>query len=59
MDYVQPKKIMSPFSGEMCLPKLKNVDYGDKIVTECYWYCPRTGKFVTKGIVEVVDKPKK
>ena len=29
---------------------------GDRIVTEAHWYCPRTGKFVLKGIVS--DEPK-
>ena len=55
-DYVQAKKILSPYSGEMCTPKMKTLDYGDRIVTEAHWYCPRTGKFVLKGIVS--DEPK-
>ena len=49
-DFVQAKKILSPFSGEMCTPKMKTLDYGDRVVTEAHWYCPRTGKFVHKGI---------
>lgn len=57
MDYVVLKKIESPFSGEMCIPKTKTLDYGDRIITEAWWYCPRTGKFVLKGIVS--DEPKK
>jgi hypothetical protein len=57
MDYVVLKKIESPFSGEMCTPKTKILDYGDRIITEAWWYCPRTGKFVLKGVVS--DEPKK
>ncbi len=41
----------------MCTPKTKQLDYGNRIVTEAYWYCLRTGKFVLKGIVS--DEPKK
>ena len=56
MDFVQPKRIQSPWSGEQCTPKLKVLDNGDKIVTEAYWYCPTTGQFITKGIVKVEPK---
>jgi hypothetical protein len=56
MDYVTPKRIMSPFSGEFSTPKLREVDYGDRIVTEAQWYCPRTGQFITKGTVKVEMK---
>lgn len=53
MDYVQPKKIMSPFSGEWSSPKLVEKKYNDRIVVEAFWYCPRTGKYITKGVVSV------
>ena len=61
MDYVTPKQILSPFSGEFSTPKLRQVDYGDRIVTEAHWYCPRTGQFITKGVVkeEVKETPTK
>lgn len=55
-NFVQPKKIMSPFSGEWSAPQLKKLDYGDKIVTEAYWYCPKTGAFISKGVVSVEPK---
>ena len=63
MDYVQPKKIQSPFSGALSSPKIFDKDYGDRIVTEAWWYCPTTGHFITKGIVtekvkEFPTKPK-
>ena len=52
MDRVEPKKIMSPWSGQLSKPKLREFDHGDKIVVEAWWYCPTTGEFITKGIVE-------
>ena len=56
MDYVTPKRIMSPFSGEFSTPKLRTIEYRDKIVTEAHWYCPRTGQFITKGTVKIEPK---
>lgn len=47
---------MSPFCGEFSTPKLKTLIYGDKMITEAHWYCPRTGKFITKGTVKVEDR---
>ena len=52
MDNVQPKKIISPWSGALSTPKVKVRDYGNEIVTEAWWYCPTTGKFITKGVIE-------
>ena len=52
MDRVEPKKILSPWTGELCSPKLREFDHGDKIVVEAWWYCPATGEFITKGVVE-------
>ena len=51
MDFVTPKKIMSPFSGEWSTPKLREMEYKDRTTVEARWYCPRTGKYITKGIV--------
>ena len=56
MDYVQPKKITSPYSGVPCAPKIFEKDYGDRIVTEAWWYCSTTGQFITKGIVKEAIK---
>lgn len=52
MDFVQPKKIMSPFTGEYSTPKLRTIEYYDRVVVEAHWYCPSTGQFIQKGIVE-------
>lgn len=56
MDYVTPKKIVSPYSGEWSSPQIKEIDQGDQIVVEAHWYCPASGKFITRGIVEVRSK---
>ena len=56
MDYVTPKRIMSPFSGEFSTPKLKVLDYNDRVVTEAHWYCPKTGQYITKGVVSIEPK---
>ena len=56
MDKVQPKKIQSPFLGEWSTPKIITKDYGKQIVKEAWWYCPSTGQYVTKGIVETIQK---
>ena len=58
MDYVQPKKIVSPFSGEWSTPTIKEIDHGDKIVVEAHWYCPTSGQYITRGVVEIREKEK-
>ena len=47
---------MSPYSGEWSTPKIKTVEYNDKIVKEAHWYCPASGKFITRGVVEIIEK---
>ena len=56
MDFVQPRMITSPYSGQPVKPKLVKKVMGDKIHIEAYWYCPTTGQFITKGIVKVEPK---
>ena len=58
MEYVKPIQIMSPYSGVMVKPKLREKDYGDKIVVEAWWYCPSSGEFMQKGIVSEHPKAK-
>tara|TARA_R110002167_G_scaffold333381_3_gene540431 strand:- start:2027 stop:2230 length:204 start_codon:yes stop_codon:yes gene_type:complete len=59
MDKVTPKKIVSPFSGEWSTPKIIDRDYGDRIVREAHWYCPASGQYITRGVVETIIKDKK
>jgi len=52
MDYVEAKKIRSPYTGDWVAPRLKVLDYADEVVTEAWWYCPDSGQFITKGVVK-------
>lgn len=58
MDYVTAKKIVSPYSGEWVSPKLIVKEYNDRIDTEAHWYCPASGKFITRGLVKSEPKVK-
>ena len=55
--YVQPKIIASPFSGSPMKPQIRKRESDGQIYTEAYWYCPDSGRFVTKGIISI-DKKK-
>ena len=59
LTYVEPKIIISPFSGAPMRPQIRQRESGNKIYTEAHWYCPDSGRFVKKGIVSVIDKPNK
>jgi len=54
--YVQPKKIVSPISGNIVIPKIITREVEGKIVSEAHYYDPNSGTFLHKGIVSVVDK---
>ena len=56
MDKVTPKKIVSPYSGEWSTPKIINREYPDRTIREAHWYCPSSGQFITKGVVETIMK---
>lgn len=56
MNYVRPVIINSPITGDPIRPKIIKTERDGKIYTEAHWYCPRSGHFVKKGIVEVEDK---
>ena len=58
-DFVQPKVIMSPISGEPVRPQLKTYIKGDQKITEAQWIDPASGTFIRKGIVsiEAITKP--
>ena len=34
----------------------KEYEQNGKIVVEAQWHCPASGKFITRGIVEMRDK---
>ena len=56
MDFVTPKKIASPWSGSMSVPKIKVYTHKNEIVHEAWWYCPDSGKFITKGVIKIEPK---
>jgi hypothetical protein len=56
MDYVEPKKIISPISGQPVEPRIVTVINGNKIIKEAHWIDPASGAFIRKGIVSIEDK---
>ena len=59
MDKVTPKKIASPWSGSWSSPKLRTIEIDGKVIVEAWWYCPDSGRFITKGIVSETLKESK
>ena len=57
--FLQPKKIVSPISGNPVTPKIITREVEGKIVTEAHYYDPNSGTFLHKGIVSIVDKETK
>jgi hypothetical protein len=55
MQFVQPKQITSPISGQPVTPKIVTVKNGKQTVTEAHWICPSSGQFIRKGIVKIED----
>jgi hypothetical protein len=55
MDYIQPKIIQSPISGEPVKPRLKTYIRGNQEVVEAEYIDPASGSFIRKGIVSVKD----
>ncbi len=55
MNYVRPIRIASPYSGSPVNPKIIETVRDGKIYTEAHWYCPDSGQFIRKGLVEVKD----
>jgi hypothetical protein len=53
MDYIQPKIIQSPISGEPIRPQIKTYIKDGKEITEAIYTDPASGSFVRKGIVSV------
>ena len=56
MNYVRPINIPSPVTGEMMQPRIVKTERDGKIYTEAHWYCPSSGQFIRKGVVEIQDK---
>jgi hypothetical protein len=55
MDFIQPRKITSPISGQPVTPRLKTYIRNGKEVVEAEYIDPASGTFIRKGIVSVKD----
>jgi hypothetical protein len=54
-NFIQPKIIQSPISGEPVRPTLRTYIQGSKEITEAIYTDPASGNFIYKGIVSVKD----
>lgn len=59
MDFISPKPIVSPISGEIVKPRLRTYIRGTQEIVEAEYIDPASGTFIRKGIVSVneVKKP--
>lgn len=58
MDYVEPKRIISPISGQTVEPKIITRLVNGKIIKEAHWIDPSSGAFIRKGIVSIEETKK-
>ena len=54
-NFVQPKIINSPISGQPVKPQLKTYIRGNMRITEAHWIDPASGTFIRKGIVSAEE----
>jgi hypothetical protein len=55
MDFIQPKIIQSPISGEPVKPRLKTYIRNQQEIVEAEYIDPASGSFIRKGIVSITD----
>jgi len=58
MDFISPKPIVSPISGQVVRPVLKTYVREGKEIVEAEYIDPASGSFIRKGIVSVRDLKK-
>jgi hypothetical protein len=58
MDFITPKIIVSPISGQPVKPVLKTYIREGKEIVEAEYIDPASGTFIRKGIVSVKDVQK-
>jgi len=58
MDYIQPKIIQSPISGEPVKPRLRTYIRNQQEIVEAEYIDPASGAFIRKGIVSITDLEK-
>ncbi len=61
MDFIEPRIITSPISGQPVRPVLKTFIRGNKEIVEAHYIDPASGVFIRKGLVSVkdIEPPKK
>jgi hypothetical protein len=55
MDFVTPKQIISPISGQPVNPRIIELRSGNKIIKEAHWIDPASGAFIRKGVISVEE----
>jgi len=55
MDFIQPKIIQSPISGQPVRPTISKYIRDGKEITEAHYTDPASGAFIRKGVVSVRD----
>jgi hypothetical protein len=55
MDFIQPRIIQSPISGEPVKPRLHTYIRNQQEIVEAEYIDPASGTFIRKGIVSVRD----
>jgi hypothetical protein len=55
MDFISPRPIASPISGQPVRPILKTYIKGNKEITEAHYIDPASGSFIRKGLISVKD----
>jgi hypothetical protein len=55
MDFIQPKIIQSPISGEPVKPRIRTYIRNQQEVVEAEYIDPASGAFIRKGIVSITD----
>lgn len=55
MEFITPKIIVSPISGQPVKPRLKTYIRGNQEIVEAEYIDPASGTFIRKGIVSVKE----
>jgi hypothetical protein len=55
MDFILPKIIQSPISGEPVKPRLRTYIRNQQEIVEAEYIDPASGSFIRKGIVSITD----
>jgi hypothetical protein len=55
MDFITPKPIVSPISGQLVKPRLRTQIREGKEIVEAEYIDPASGTFIRKGTVSVKD----